>query len=1254
MLSGTPYSNSSDPLAHEKYNLLITDLQNNFSQWFDNSRNPVNTSECSGITILGGPKFSFQRYIEKTYEFDDDYTDFKLSLSIWAIGRKSNSSFAIYINEQMIRVISLQGRNTIHRGKFCDPDSTLQDELYLVEDISVNLPCTTKHITVRIYPTKEFYDNPGQFLGFRDLNIQGYNRCPVGCACCFGSSDQQLCTKCSKEATSCNKAELLFTDLITSFSNWKNPASSNETNPTNCRNDVVLRPEHRLVQLGIQKSINLDGIFTDFILYFTWYAIDDWSGETFRAYLNDQEVYTYRSNARTSSSENYCGSNSTDIRNMAVGYAQFDCGTDELVIKFNSTISTNFENRSWAITNISLYGINRCDDGCKCCLGFPYQMTCTPKSENIFTDNVDRTSSLESALSDWKNKEGEVIKTSLCGSTWIVGGYGITSDTIIQKVFILEEAYTNIELEFDWLAIDKWNGEYLYVYVNGHLAYSHSRTNVESEINWCGKADPDVLISAKGSVEFECATNKITIEIITSLDNDSFSHSYGIANLKLHGTNRCQKGCSCCYRQPVAKLCTKCETGAKNCSEEQLSLLATDLVTTFDNWEISNSTIPLTKMQCGDKNMLVCPSNISNKTITKDFELGGSYSDLLITFDWTAIDNWKGEYLFLYVNDNLVYSGTHNNLKKANLSCGEPSLPAYTINRASAFIELNCSVEIISLKFVSTLPNDGNSHFYGLSNLQIKGTNRCNNDCKCCLPAPNHDICIECIDEHTSCANLALSLIRDPIREKRAYCPDPILGGPGISSYQPTKRTYTLPGSYSALALSFGWEGIDSWEADEKLYAFINQQLVYTGTHNGKLGSQKCGSDLSNYLEQSYNGIGVVELECATNVTEIMFQTNLDQSSLNEAYGIRDIHVYGWSRCPGGCECCSLTESSKCTKCFENGFYFRDNQCLKCHPSCATCSDGTPDSCLSCPEGFYLTPEHTCISPPCPIQWYQNDTNHSCERCGIRDCIDCSQSKNECLKCGSQTFLDLETRRCVDGCPIAYHQNQKTRVCERCKDPNCEACFQSAAICTTCLDGYYVTKEKTCQGCSDDNCLECDESQCYKCAEGYKLKKGKCHRLTFLQIFILTIGGLAFILFIWRLWAYVKRKRIRARIHNFTSIIANTDEVLSVNREDDQSIGQKMRIDKYLFREVGHSELREEDEESLKINEEGEEEKENEENEGSRGVCLIDLENKSNIVFLNCFHVCVCASCAQTLMRTTKKCPVCRKDIVGVQRIKLM
>lgn len=62
-----------------------------------------------------------------------------------------------------------------------------------------------------------------------------------------------------------------------------------------------------------------------------------------------------------------------------------------------------------------------------------------------------------------------------------------------------------------------------------------------------------------------------------------------------------------------------------------------------------------------------------------------------------------------------------------------------------------------------------------------------------------------------------------------------------------------------------------------------------------------------------------------------------------------------------------------------------------------------------------------------------------------------------------------------------------------CSDTNCLSCT-AQNVCTSCVEGYYVSADGACTGCADSNCVSCtDGGICTSCVEGYYVDSlGRC------------------------------------------------------------------------------------------------------------------------------------------------------------------
>ena len=52
-------------------------------------------------------------------------------------------------------------------------------------------------------------------------------------------------------------------------------------------------------------------------------------------------------------------------------------------------------------------------------------------------------------------------------------------------------------------------------------------------------------------------------------------------------------------------------------------------------------------------------------------------------------------------------------------------------------------------------------------------------------------------------------------------------------------------------------------------------------------------------------------------------------------------------------------------------------------------------------------------------------------------------------------------------------------------------------------------------------------------------------------------------------------------------------------------------------------------------------------NYDKKNVCVVCLENKKSHAFNPCGHMCVCETCADKIIQSDCKCPICRADIIN-------
>ncbi|CAD8105658.1 unnamed protein product [Paramecium sonneborni] len=244
-------------------------------------------------------------------------------------------------------------------------------------------------------------------------------------------------------------------------------------------------------------------------------------------------------------------------------------------------------------------------------------------------------------------------------------------------------------------------------------------------------------------------------------------------------------------------------------------------------------------------------------------------------------------------------------------------------------------------------------------------------------------------------------------------------------------------------------------------------------------------------------------------------------------YSITDINEINAFKCNSPCKNCKSFE--ECIDCLD-GYYFYNNQCLLCDPSCKTCKNKS-DFCTSCYPGFQLSngkcPQ--CIDQNCQsCRQYCSLCNHllddlyicktclpgyylidqECHPCSS-NCKTCSIKSDQCTSCFEGYFLtpDMKCEKCNQGCQSCQVQTKSCTICEygyqliqqkdflyecvKC-DQGCNSCNEGR--CLVCSNQQFLTEDGKCEKCVAP-CFTCSSlTQCIICADGYYMNNEKCDK----------------------------------------------------------------------------------------------------------------------------------------------------------------
>ena len=175
--------------------------------------------------------------------------------------------------------------------------------------------------------------------------------------------------------------------------------------------------------------------------------------------------------------------------------------------------------------------------------------------------------------------------------------------------------------------------------------------------------------------------------------------------------------------------------------------------------------------------------------------------------------------------------------------------------------------------------------------------------------------------------------------------------------------------------------------------------------------------------------------------------------------------------------------------------------CLPCKAPCQSCVSG-PDDCNTCDiksklPYFQKTPgvkegkcQKICDSSYTVPIGYEDFT---CQKCSS-NCATCLGSLDNCITCptSGRTLLSEKDNTCHAQCPTGVTVEVPGKRCAACAG-QCKTCKDDPAKCTSCVDGFYLYKNKCLSKCelavngdgidhflvnkdADNTCEACDDS----------------------------------------------------------------------------------------------------------------------------------------------------------------------------------
>ncbi|CAD8114329.1 unnamed protein product [Paramecium sonneborni] len=247
-----------------------------------------------------------------------------------------------------------------------------------------------------------------------------------------------------------------------------------------------------------------------------------------------------------------------------------------------------------------------------------------------------------------------------CAGTRILGGFNAFGRLAQARKFLQLPPHYSIYITMEFWKIDSWDGEFLFIYLDGTLSFSSQNGQLGTQ--YCGQGWADEIQQL--TITQPHVFQSVLILITTNLDSWPDDESWGFRDFKLY-LDLCPPGCLSCSSNDQYMECLPWIL----VSSAFLSIQSSSFQ--HDGWSIIN----------GVQDSTVC-SNIPlfggyNKCaqyslITKVIELPSHYL-LKIRFRVAYIDSWDGEYFYCHMDGNLMLAQSHHHSIGGGISniCGQ-------------------------------------------------------------------------------------------------------------------------------------------------------------------------------------------------------------------------------------------------------------------------------------------------------------------------------------------------------------------------------------------------------------------------------------------------------------------------------------------------------------------------------------------------------------------------------------------------------
>jgi hypothetical protein len=442
-------------------------------------------------------------------------------------------------------------------------------------------------------------------------------------------------------------------------------------NVTECDGDILLGGYNNFAAgTTASKVLDLEKSGNGVIVAFTFMKIDSWDNEHGQLYAND--VLVWNEELSYSNGDELCGVSGNSWYEERI-IREIDLGVidqDTLTLTWTTNLNSDGSDESWGLSDVDVYKYEPCDQ-----IVYDSDFALEGDDGWLFV--------------------GSDGGTSTCDAEVLLGGYEILDYDDMASRLVELPVHTSIQVDFTFVKIDSWDGEYAYFYLDGTTLWEES-LDTSSGSHVCG-ADVSSWLEDYHEKSFtvDHFSPFAWLSWQASIDQSGDDESWGLLDVKVTT-----------FYNPLYTIVYQSNFKFQELGEWSIS-----------NLDDSNDGY---FTECAGINLLGGYATFAaNTAASLPLTHLPAHTSVTLGFTWAKIDSWDSEYFYINADGSNVYTVSSNGLGNVvDQYCGQ-SYDGWTEGFVSDSVTFDHTSDELTLEFTSNLSSGGTDESWGLVGITV-------------------------------------------------------------------------------------------------------------------------------------------------------------------------------------------------------------------------------------------------------------------------------------------------------------------------------------------------------------------------------------------------------------------------------------------------------------------------------------------------------------------------------------------------------